>query len=155
MEFLNRLGTNFERRTLSAFWPNRGPVWDGLACSGEKLLPIEAKAHVREMNSSPSSAGPKSLAQIKDTLEDTKTLLKVKPDTDWARCFYQYTNCLAHLYLLRELNELDANLGRYAGECRGDSLGLSLAESSARQRVAPRLQPAVERQTPPRGQVAL
>ena len=85
-------------------------MWDGLARSGDKLLLIEAKAHVREINSSPSSAGPKSLAQIKDALEDTKTFLKVKSDTDWARCFYQYANRLAHLYLLRELNELDANL---------------------------------------------
>lgn len=29
---------------------------------------------------------------------------------DWSTCFYQYTNRLAHLYLLRELNKLPAYL---------------------------------------------
>ena len=108
--FTNRLGISLDRRALSAFWPTGGPVWDGLARSGDRLLLIEAKAHVREINSSSTKAGPKSQVQIKDALKESKAFLKVTSDTDWARCFYQYANRLAHLYLLRELNGLDAYL---------------------------------------------
>ena len=30
--------------------------------------------------------------------------------TDWSECLYQYANRLAHLYFLRELNQVDAAL---------------------------------------------
>ena len=37
-------------------------------------------------------------------------LIQTIPRTDWSHCFYQYANRLAHLYLLRESNGLDAFL---------------------------------------------
>ena len=61
-DFLNRLGVTLPAnflptgRALQDFWPERGPVWDGLGKSGEgHLILIEAKAHISEI-ASPSSA---------------------------------------------------------------------------------------------------
>lgn len=106
--FLERLGIRLDRRALGGFWPARGPVWDGLARSGERLLLVEAKAHAGEIDSSPTAAGRDSRAMIEAALAETRAFLGVGSDSDWTRCFYQYANRLAHLYLLRELNGLDA-----------------------------------------------
>ena len=40
----------------------------------------------------------------------TQAFLRVRPRTDWSRCFYQYANRIAHLYFLREVNKVDAVL---------------------------------------------
>ncbi|MYE11053.1 MAG: hypothetical protein F4X99_05200 [Gammaproteobacteria bacterium] len=109
-EFLRRLGVHLDQRGLSDFWPRSGPRWDALARSGDKVLLIEAKANIEELNSSPCHATPPSLAKISKALEETRAFLNVESDTDWTRCFYQYANRLAHLYLLRELNGCDAFL---------------------------------------------
>ena len=108
--FLDRLGVSLDQRGLRDFWPNLGPRWDGLARSGDSVLLIEAKANVSELNSSPCGAQLASRAKIRAALNETRDFLKVKSDTDWTRCFYQYANRLAHLYLLRELNGCDAYL---------------------------------------------
>jgi hypothetical protein len=108
--FLERLGVELPNRALAEFWPTRGPHWDGLGKTerGDLLL-VEAKAHIAEMISSPSSAkAQRSVERIKGSLAETKRHLRVPEDVDWARTYYQYTNRLAHLYLLRELNGLPA-----------------------------------------------
>lgn len=48
----------------------------------------------------------------KGSLKWTQRLINDGPNQwiDWEGTFYQYTNRLAHLYLLRELNGLDAYL---------------------------------------------
>lgn len=109
--FLERLGVTLRKRALSSFWPRGGPVWDGLGrtTNGELLL-VEAKAHIPEALSTPSAASPKSLELIQRSLGATKRLLGCRSKVDWAAAFYQYTNRLAHLYLLRELNGLPAHL---------------------------------------------
>ena len=108
--FLNRLGVRLDQRRLADFWPRSGPRWDALARSGDSVLLIEAKANIRELNSSPCGAQPDSLVKIRNALEEVKVFLDVNSETDWTRCFYQYANRLAHLYLLRELNGWDAFL---------------------------------------------
>lgn len=109
--FLKRLGACLDKRKLKNFWPRSGPRWDGLArTSGGSLLLLEAKANVPEFDTDPTGATGTSLEKIKESLAKTKEFLKVKSDTDWSQCFYQYTNRLAHLYLLRELNGLPAYL---------------------------------------------
>ena len=108
--FLDRLGVRLVQRRLSDFWPNSGPRWDGLARSGESVFLIEAKANVKELDSSPCKAKPTSTAKIHAALNETRAFLDVDSNTDWTRCFYQYANRLAHLYLLRELNGCDAYL---------------------------------------------
>ena len=106
--FLERLGVRLDRWSLAEFWPAPGPVWDGLARSGERLLLVEAKAHVGEIDSSSTAAGHDSRAMIEAALGETRAFLGVGLDSDWTRSFYQYANRLAHLYLLRELDGLDA-----------------------------------------------
>ena len=110
-QFLERLSVSLDCRPLKDFWPKKGPQWDGLArTSGGRLLLLEAKANIPEFDSTPTGATGKSLKKIKKALEETRKFLKVKSETDWSQCFYQYANRLAHLYLLKELNRLDAFL---------------------------------------------
>lgn len=109
--FLERLGITPQHRRLEDFWPARGPVWDGLArTSSGRCLLIEAKANIPEFDTSPTGASEGSLQQIRKAFDDTRAFLRVRTKTDWAECFYQYANRLAHLYFLRELNEVNAAL---------------------------------------------
>ena len=109
--FLERLGVSLKKRPLKDFWPRMGPQWDGLArIGGDRLLLLEAKGNIPELDSTPTGAREDSLKKIRESLAETRKFLKVKSETDWSQCFYQYANRLAHLYLLRELNKLDASL---------------------------------------------
>jgi len=99
------------RLQLKDFWPKRGPVWDGLAkTSCGRLFLIEAKANIPEFNSSPTAASGNSLTKIEKALNKTRKWLKVRAETDWTKCFYQYANRLAHLYFLKKVNGIDAVL---------------------------------------------
>jgi hypothetical protein len=110
-EFLRRIGIELKARPLQSFWPARGPVWDGLArtSDGEYLL-VEAKARIREMVSPASKATPGSLAKIERALNETRSALAPNSTVNWAGTFYQITNRLSHLYLLRTLNRVPARL---------------------------------------------
>ena len=109
--FLSLLGLELERHPLGEFWPRRGPVWDGLAVTNRgRVILVEAKANTPEFNSSPTGAGERSLGKIRQSLNEVREFLKVRSGSDWTQCFYQYANRLAHLYLLRELNGIDAKL---------------------------------------------
>ncbi|MFO8009452.1 MAG: hypothetical protein R6U89_01430 [Dehalococcoidia bacterium] len=110
-EFIDMLGLELNKQQLNSFWPTLGPAWDGLAktTSGNAIL-IEAKSHIPELVSVPSSASPNSLVKIHESLDEVKRFLKGHEHLDWASCFYQYTNRLAHLYFLRELNNISAYL---------------------------------------------
>ena len=112
-EFLELLGVQLSNGPLSTFWPQSGPQWDALGRtdSGDILL-VEAKAHVSEVVSRPCGAtSPRSLARIKSSLAEVQCFLNVdNPRTDWMVTLYQYANRLAHLYLLRELNNVQAHL---------------------------------------------
>jgi hypothetical protein len=109
--FLECLGVSLPVRHLEDFWPARGPSWDGLArTSRGRCLLVEAKANIREFNSPGTGAKGRSLGKIKRALDETRDFLQVKNGADWTSCFYQYANRLAHLYLLKELNKVDAAL---------------------------------------------
>jgi hypothetical protein len=106
-DFLQRLGITIDKRPLKEFWPNRGPQWDALGRTNKgKCFLVEAKAHVEEIVSSPTGAEGKSLSMIQSALNETKKYLNSKSTADWSLHFYQYTNRLAHLYFLRELNNI-------------------------------------------------
>ena len=99
---LRQLGLGAHAEALGAFWPRRGPVWDGLARAGDAVVLVEAKSHVREFLSPPSAAkAPASVAQIKVALEATKRALGADPCSDWSRVFFQYANRLAFLWWMR------------------------------------------------------
>lgn len=110
--FVERLGAELLQRSLASFWPSRGPVWDGLGRSTENhLLIIEAKSHIPEISPSGTKAtAESSKVLIKASLEEAKKFFGSSAEADWSRAYYQYTNRLAHLYLLRQLNALPAFL---------------------------------------------
>jgi hypothetical protein len=101
--FLEKIEAADLARDLSRFWPNRGPQWDALAVSdvGDILL-VEAKAHIQEMLSSPTQAGPKSRKKIARALKETAQFMRAKPLAPWTDAFYQLANRFAHLYFLRK-----------------------------------------------------
>jgi hypothetical protein len=109
--FIDKLNLKLIQRPLSKFWPARGPVWDGLArtSTGEVLL-LEAKAHIPEMVSPASKASALSLEFIERALAETRKELAPRTTISWSGTFYQYTNRLAHLHLLRSLNIEKAHL---------------------------------------------
>lgn len=110
-DFINLLNINLVNLPLNKFWPSRGPQWDALAKSdNENIFLVEAKAHIPELNSPGTKAKGKSRHQIQTSLAETKKYLNANSTVDWTNLFYQYTNRLAHLYLLRELNNLPAYL---------------------------------------------
>lgn len=107
--FLDLVGIKLPRRRLEEFWPRGGPQWDalGVSESGQPIL-VEAKANIPEVISPASEASEKSLARIDASLEETARFLGARSSCDWSGTFYQYANRLAHLYLLSELNQIDA-----------------------------------------------
>ncbi|MGA8139650.1 MAG: hypothetical protein WB948_03120 [Desulfobaccales bacterium] len=110
-QFVEQLRIKLLNIPLKEFWPKGGPVWDALARTPRgRVFLFEAKAHIPEINSSESVASPKSLQRIAKRMNETRAFLDANPIVDWTRTFYQYTNRLAHLYLLRELNGIDAYL---------------------------------------------
>ena len=109
--FLDLLDIILTKVSLSDFWPSRGPVWDGLGKSETgKVFLVEAKSHISEVLSPKTGAGMKSLRKIKKSLDETKSFLNSNSEHNWTSTFYQYTNRLAHLYLLRALNKVPAYL---------------------------------------------
>jgi hypothetical protein len=109
--FLDLLGIKLSKRKLKGFWPNRGPQWDALGrIENKAYFLVEAKAHVSEIISSSLAESPASKALINKSLNETKDYLKLNPDFELTKGFYQYSNRLAHLYLLRKLNDIPAYL---------------------------------------------
>ena len=109
--FLNSLCIELKRVPLVDFWPKGGPHWDALGRSSSgKLFLVEAKSHIPELISTTRAEKEVSLEKICKSLKKTKRFLNSNTKTDWCSPFYQYTNRLAHLYLLRELNQLPAYL---------------------------------------------
>jgi hypothetical protein len=107
--FLDRIGCHSLAGKLAAFWPSRGPQWDGLARdSSGQIFIIEAKAHRQELASS-CQAGEASLKKISAALEQTKAALGANPAADWLNGHYQYANRLALLRFLLD-NDVKAHL---------------------------------------------
>jgi hypothetical protein len=112
-DYLRLLGLNNKiKKTLNSFWPNNGPQWDALGINqdGEIIL-VEAKANIPEMVSPGTGAKSiKTINKIKNSLDEMKQYLNISNSIDWTGTFYQYTNRIAHLYYLRVLNNINANL---------------------------------------------
>ena len=109
--FIDLLDVDLVNVPLNKFWPSRGPQWDAPAKSNKgNIFLVEAKAHIAELNSPGTKAKGKSRHQIETSLVKTQQYLNANSTIDWMNSFYQYTNRLAHLYLLRELNNLPAYL---------------------------------------------
>ena len=109
-DFIKILGVSLTK-DLTDFWPKGGPQWDGLGKTdnGIKIL-LEAKANIPEIVSPGTKASPSSKNLILKSLSETKKYLNIVNSVDWSGKFYQYTNRLAHLYFLRQLNNIQAYL---------------------------------------------
>jgi hypothetical protein len=106
--FLDLLEVTLKVYPLKDFWPKRGPQWDALGKSARgKLFLVEAKSHIPELISTFKGNNKASINKILGSLEETQKRFGVKTDFDWSKTFYQYTNRLAHVYLLRK-NKFDA-----------------------------------------------
>lgn len=109
--FLDRLGVSLDSVPLETFWPELGPRWDGLARTQTgKILLIEAKSRIGEMGSKLLAKSPVSQERIRASLIAAQRGLGASPEGKWAASYYQYTNRLAHFYLLRKLNGFPAHL---------------------------------------------
>ena len=109
--FTQKLGVTLNRRSRESFWPERGPQWDALAKTDSgKVFLVEAKSHIGEIVTPGTQASGSSRDRISASLAETKSFLKVDTSHNWTGTFYQYTNRLAHLYLLRTLNKIDGYL---------------------------------------------
>ena len=110
--FLRRLGVELGRWPLCEFWPRYGPQWDALGRTDQgTVFLVEAKANIPEFVSPASGAkSPTSIALIDDSLKHVQRFLRVDTGIDWSGKLYQYANRIAHLYLLRELNQIPAYL---------------------------------------------
>jgi hypothetical protein len=97
-------------RSLEAFWPARGPVWDALGTTGDAAILLEAKAHIGEAASPGTKASPVSLQKIQKALGEARRFYAPDTNAHWDRVFYQHANRLAHQFLLRELNNVDSRL---------------------------------------------
>ena len=111
-DFLKKLGIlNEIKYLLRNFWPNNGPQWDALGVCDDEIILVEAKANIPEMVSPRTSAkNPQSINKIKNSLNKVKKYLSVRDSIDWTGTFYQYVNRIAHLYYLREKNQIKAHL---------------------------------------------
>ena len=111
-DFLDKLGIlNKTKFHLKDFWPNNGPQWDALGMCDNEVILVEAKANIPEMVSPGTAAkSAKSINKIKASLDDVKKYLNINNDIDWTGTFYQYVNRIAHLYYLREKNDIKAHL---------------------------------------------
>jgi hypothetical protein len=108
--FLERIREQGLIGPLREFWPDRGPQWDAIARSDKgHVLLIEAKAHIAEMLSPASSAGPASKHRIEQAFAHVIADLGAKPKAPWTDSFYQYANRLAHLWFLKQ-NGVSAKL---------------------------------------------
>jgi hypothetical protein len=107
--FLVRLGLEALTPNLREFWPARGPQWDALGVFDGGIVLVEAKAHIREFFSPPTTASGRSLEQIRVAFALTRASLGASEKSAWESSFYQYANRIAHLDFLRR-NKVNAHL---------------------------------------------
>ena len=93
-----------------SFWPTRGPQWDALGKSEDKYYLVEAKANIPEIKSICHANSPSSVFKIEQAISATKQYLNVENGEGWLDGYYQYANRLAHLFFLRQLCGVDAEL---------------------------------------------
>jgi hypothetical protein len=83
--------------------------WDGIFWVDKTVYIVEAKAHLKEINSDCQSDKPKSRSDIEQDFNVTRVWFGISSDNDWKEKFYQMANRIAFLKLLHS-NEIDAKL---------------------------------------------
>ena len=110
-DFIKLIDVTLDERSLSQFWPEGGPHWDALATTDNgQILLAEAKSHILELRSHLGATSHVSINHILASLSETKRFMRADSRADWTTPFYQSANRLAHLYLLSDLNGVNAYL---------------------------------------------
>lgn len=111
-DFLIKLNCLEAYPKLKQFWPNGGPVWNGLAILSGKdnakgVILLEGKSYVGEViNASYScQASTTSRKKVGSSLNQVKFTLGVDEKVDWLGDVYQHANRIAHLYFLKMCSE--------------------------------------------------
>lgn len=114
---LDELGiTKDEAKDIFDFWPQRQPQWDGLAVSedGKTMYLIEAKAHLKELDSKLSASSEESRNQIIKSMTEVKESNYSMGDfAAWEKKYYQLGNRLTFLYKMNELKDKFSNIDKF------------------------------------------
>jgi len=62
------------------------------------------------VSSGTGAKNSQSIKKIRNSFDEVKGYLNINNDIDWTGTFYQYVNRIAHLYYLREKNQIKAHL---------------------------------------------
>ncbi len=108
LEFLYDENTKIETK-WKGFWPTRSGIhnWDAVGWriiedSIKELILIEAKAHIKELESDCGAKDKDSILKIKEAFELVTNELGIKTTNDWFKKYYQMANRIAALYFLNE-----------------------------------------------------
>ncbi len=119
--FLACLGLSHLADDLAEFWPRRGPQWDALGRSGDKVILVEAKSHLREFLTPATQATNASRSKIERAFRTVHQLEGIEPPSDWTRCFFQLANRIAHLsFFASARHRCASNQRRFCRRC-GDA----------------------------------
>ena len=94
-----------------SFWPSSGNQqnWDAIFIHEDEFVLIEAKAHLKEIESECKAESEDSKKLIYSSLEKTKAHFGIKTENDWAKKYYQTANRLAFIKFLIN-NNIKAHL---------------------------------------------
>lgn len=89
---------------LHAFWPCRGPQWDGIFVDerSKRYFLVEAKAHISEIFQGVSAKDAKSIDLIRNSLREFASEISSREynEKTWIYSLYQMANRLAFLNFL-------------------------------------------------------
>jgi len=97
----DKLSNNWQK-----YWPKNGPNWDSIIyCSPvnpssklvDKWIVVEAKAHLKELESSSKVEDEESKILIEKAFEETKKHFNIKSQNNWLKKYYQLANILAFI----------------------------------------------------------
>ena len=93
------------------FWPKKGQNWDAILYLTpivpkpeleDKWVIVEAKAHLKELESSCKAENEESIKKIETALEATKKHFNINTDKSWMKQYYQLANRLAFVSFMLE-----------------------------------------------------
>jgi hypothetical protein len=92
-ELKSKVANNWKK-----FWPKKGQNWDAIlyltpivpnSNLKDKWIIIEAKAHLKELESSCKAENEESVKKIEAALEATKKHFNINAEKDWLKQYYQ------------------------------------------------------------------
>lgn len=101
---------HLQQDRLEDYWSNSGPQWDALGKSRCKYSLVEVKVNIPEIYSTCKAKNPRSVSKIEQAISESKKFYSIENGEGWLAGYYQYANRLSHLFFLREVSGVDAEL---------------------------------------------